>query len=151
MKGVSMQIFARLISRRIVPVALVALLCAPALASESAAHKTQVAHARATAATAPVTFANLDANHDGAISAVEAERNTGLKDAFAGLDTDGNGKLSAAEFAKFGAPVATGVKRAATVPTGTATAAQAAARHGATKAASAQRDVKKETPVAPAH
>ena len=91
-----MQLTSSLIIRGLTAAALTtAVLCSPAFASNS--HK----HAKAASATA--TFADLDANKDGAISKVEAERNTGLKDAFASLDADKNGKLNAEEFAKFSA------------------------------------------------
>ena len=56
----------------------------------------------ATAApTAQATFAQLDADSDGAISKGEAAASAGLSASFNGLDADGNGSLNSAEYAKF--------------------------------------------------
>jgi hypothetical protein len=61
----------------------------------------QDAPPQATAPTAQATFAQLDADSDGAISKGEAAASAGLSASFAGLDADGNGSLNSAEFAKF--------------------------------------------------
>jgi hypothetical protein len=54
-----------------------------------------------TAPVAQATFAQLDADSDGAVSKGEAAASAGLISAFDGLDTDGNGSLNSAEYAKF--------------------------------------------------
>lgn len=107
---------------------------APAFAADKT--PTHHRHHSADASTAPATFEALDANKDGAISKVEAERNTGLKDAFATLDADKNGKLNKEEFTKFGAAPAA-VAGAPEAPVKAAAAATPAAAVAPVKAANA--------------
>ena len=52
---------------------------------------------------AQATFAQLDADHDGAVSKGEAAASAELSAAFAGLDADGNGSLDSTEYGKFAA------------------------------------------------
>jgi hypothetical protein len=47
------------------------------------------------------SFAQLDANQDGAISRNEASASAELGASFDGLDADGNGSLNSSEYAKF--------------------------------------------------
>lgn len=57
--------------------------------------------ARDNTAPAPVSFEELDANGDGAISKEEAAIDPALAQAFDTLDKDADGKLSPAEYAAY--------------------------------------------------
>lgn len=72
-----------------------------AFASEPASAEPASAEPEPAADPAPAakpTFAELDANADGAIDKAEASTNAALTAAFDGLDADKSGTLSAAEF-----------------------------------------------------
>jgi len=57
--------------------------------------------ARDSAAPAPMSFEELDANSDGALSKEEAAVDPALAQAFDTLDKDADGKLSPAEYAAY--------------------------------------------------
>lgn len=86
-----------------VAIAIAAAAAAPAFA-QTTTSPTQQAMPQPTTAATPTdqtTFAQVDANHDGAVSQGEVTSNARLSAAFTTLDADGNGSLDSAEYAKF--------------------------------------------------
>lgn len=71
------------------------------------------------ASSSQAAFAQLDANHDGAIGKDEAAADAGLSAAFGSLDADGNGSLDQTEFDKYAQASQQGTGDDAPPPSGT--------------------------------